>query len=317
MRRMSVLLLSAAVIVIGGACAWAEGAVRQSVGLGDRGGWFPADPDTLRATVDRCLADAGDVKVEGKVLVVIAPHAGYAYSASTAGCAFKPVQGRAYKRVIVLAPSHRAGFSGASIADVDAYATPLGTVPLDKTSCLKLLAADGFRSHPTAHREEHSLQAELPFLQRTLADWKLVPVLMGPWQDERSIAKIADALRPLLTDDTLLVVSSDFTHYGEGDPFRYAPFKTDLKDNIRKLDVGAIDRICDNDYAGFRAYLAKTRVTICGREPISVVLKLFEGKKSVRGKLVRYANSGDATGDYRHAVSYAAIVISDVEATPL
>jgi len=314
MRRVGVRVLSLTLAAALVSTASAQGRLRKSVGL-DRTGWFPADRDALRKDVNRYLKNAGDVKVEGKPVALIAPHAGYTYSGPAAGFAFKPIVGKQYKRVILLGPSHRAGFSGASIANVDAYGTPLGNVPLDRTSCLKLLACDVFKSHPTAHREEHSLQAELPFLQRALVDWKLVPVLIGPWQNDLSVGKIAEAIKPLLTDDTLVVVSSDFTHYGRG--FRYTPFRTDLKSNIRKLDQGAIDRICANDCKGFRDYVAKTRITVCGREAISVMLKLFEGRKDVRGKLVKYANSGDRGNDYRHAVSYASIVITDVDATPL
>ncbi|HUW59260.1 MAG TPA: AmmeMemoRadiSam system protein B [Planctomycetota bacterium] len=313
MRRVVVVLVGVCILVGWASAVRAQGRVRDCVNVDGMYGWFPGNRAALQAAVDKYLADAGTVTVEGKPLVVIAPHAGYRWSGPAAGYAFKPLVGQKYSRVILLGPSHHAGFPGGSIADVDFYRTPLGHVALDRGVCKKLLATGIVQSHPRAHGEEHSLQNELPFLQTVLkgSDWKLVPIVVGAYQETRAIEFLADVVKTIVTPDTLIVVSSDFTHFG--DRFSYTPFDKDLKENIRKLDQGAIDRICAVDYVGFRDYTAKT--TICGRHPIAVTLKMLEGRKDVRGKLVHYAASGDRTNDYRNSVSYASIVLSKVEET--
>jgi len=308
MKRVAVICLALLAV----ASTSAQTKVRKCVGLAPNAGWFSSDPFTLRRNVDKYLADAGDVKVAGTPVAIVAPHAGYRFSGPTAGYAFKPVKGRRVARVILMGPSHRHRLRGASIADVDAYGTPLGNVPLDKPVCAALLKQPGVASEARAHSQEHSLQAELPFLQRTLAPgWKLVPIVVGSLPTDADVTRLADALKPFVTDDTLVVVSSDFTHYGRA--FHYQPFRTNLKENLRKLDRGAIDRICANDLKAFNDYIAKTRATICGRRPIAVMLKLFAGRADVRGTLLHYANSGDLTGNYQHAVSYAAVVLAKVD----
>ena len=319
MTRGIGILLTIAILVTPACSAEteAESRVRESVNTG-KYGWFPGDRAELKKTVEKHLADAGEVKVDGKPIAIIAPHAGYRYSGATAGYAFKPIVGKRYKRVIVIAPSHHAAFSGGSIGNFTHYGTPLGRIPVDTEACEALLKYDCIQSHPTAHAREHSLQSELPFLQVALKDWKLVPIVVGAGRDKKALATLAAAIKTVVTGDTLIVVSSDFTHYGGR--FGYMPFTTDLKNNIRKLDQGAIDRICANDFEGFSKYLDLRQPTICGRLPIVVLLKMLAGRKDVKGKLVKYATSGDMTGDFRSSVSYAAIVMTQTgkpaEASP-
>jgi len=308
MRRVIAVVLAVGFIMGFAGAAPAQSKVRECFGIRGGAGWFPGDRKELQAAVDKYLADAGDVKVEGKPVAVIAPHAGYRWSGPTAAYAFKPLVGLKYSRVVLMGPSHYEAFTGGSVSDADAYATPLGQVELDKPAVKVLLATGACRSLPQADDREHSLQNELPFLQTVLKDWKLVPIVVGAFQKDTDIEKLADAVKSVLTPDTLIVVSSDFTHYGPR--FDFTPFTTDLKENIRKLDQGAADRICAVDYKGFRDYMAKTEATICGRQPIAVLLKVLDGRKDIRGKLVRYASSGDQTGDYGDSVSYASIVLS-------
>jgi hypothetical protein len=290
----------------------AQPKVRECAGIEGGFGWFPADRKDLQAAVDKYLADAGNVTVEGRPVAIVAPHAGYRFSGPTAAYAFKSLEGLKYSRVILMGPSHYVPILGGSITDVDAYATPLGQVELDKPAVRTLLASGACRSFPAdAKDQEHSLQNEIPFLQTVLKDWKLVPIVVGEFREEADVEKLADAVKALATPDTLIVVSSDFTHYGPR--FDFTPFATDLKENIRKLDQGAADRICAVDYKGFHDYMTKTRATICGRNPITVLLAMLDGRKDIRGKLVRYGSSGEMTGDYGDSVSYAAIVLSKVD----
>jgi hypothetical protein len=278
------------------------------------GTWYPGDEKRLRQVVDDYLEKAEIPELEGEVVAIIAPHAGYMYSGKCAGYAFKPVAGKKFSRVIVLAPSHRASFHGASIPDYTHYKTPLGNIELDRPVCQALLKEKLISTHPQAHLREHSLEIELPFLQRAIGDFKLVPILVREMTKDDCYA-LGTALRKYLSEDTLLVVSSDFTHYGPS--FRYLPFTTSIKANLKKLDQGAIERIVDRDLEGFVEYKRRTGATICGFWPISVLLATLsaapggpDGPEDTRGHLLNYYTSGDLSGSYRNSVSYAAIVFT-------
>jgi len=120
--------------------------------------------------------------------------------------------------------------------------------------------------------------------------------------------RFADALRPYCDEQTLLVASSDFSHVGTR--YGYMPFRDNLKENIYKLDQGAIDQILAIDVAGFSNYVAKTRTTICGRNPIKLLLTLLD-KKTTKADLLMYQNSGDRSGEYSQlSVGYTAIVFT-------
>jgi AmmeMemoRadiSam system protein A len=156
---------------------------------------------------------------------------------------------------------------------------------------------------------EHSIEIELPLLQRALAPgWRLVPVLVGDLGPE-DYQTAADLLRPLADDGTLVVVSSDFTHYGQR--FGYLPFPQDQKapGRIQALDDGAIGRILVKDADGFLAYQAETGVTICGFRPIGILLRMLGPGAQVQR--VAYATSGALTGDWGNSVSYVGLVVTD------
>ena len=311
MKRIILVAMLAALIA---APVAAQMKTRESVGIEGFMGWFPEDRGQLKAMVDKYLAAAGDVKVEGKPIAIIAPHAGYQFSGATAAYAYKPLFGQTYDRVVIIAPSHdRVGFAGGHIGDWDYYSTPLGASELDKIACRKLLVSKICNTQPRADAQEHSLQNQIPFLQTVLPGVKIVPIIVGGPQTDENIRRLGDEIRSVTTADTLFVISSDFTHYGER--FYYTPIKEgSVKEGVRKLDQGAIDLICANNLKGFRAYMAQRDApTICGAEPIAVLLRILEGRKDIRGALVQYANSGDRTGDYaQNAVSYAAIVLSKI-----
>jgi AmmeMemoRadiSam system protein A/AmmeMemoRadiSam system protein B len=192
-----------------------------------------------------------------------------------------------------------------SIPKVDAYRTPLGDVPVDTAACNRLLAARRFGTYPSAHSREHSLEVELPFLQRALGTFQLVPIVVGALSRE-DMSEVADEIRNILDSETLVVVSSDFTHYGRN--YGYIPFRLDVRAKLEKLDKGAIEQILKRDNDGFWAYLDKTKATICGRYPISVLNELLP--EDAKGVLVDYYTSGDEKKDYSLSVSYAGIVFT-------
>jgi len=270
------------------------------------GTWYPDGRTELEHTVDRFLADAEKARLKGRLIALIAPHAGYAWSGETAGHTFRQIGGEQFRRVIVLAPTHYGNFRGFSIMDVDAYATPLGEVALDRDLCRDLAEHDLHVKADALHSREHAIEIELPFLQRCLKEFKLVPILVGSLSADDA-KEIADALRPYVSaEKTLIVVSSDFTHYGRR--FGYVPFTDNVEENIRKLDMNAVKLILKKDSAGFEAHLKKTGATICGRNAIAILLHLLP--ENAEGQLLKYDTSGRKTRDFANSVSYVSVAFS-------
>lgn len=286
--------------------ARADGSRRPCAGAGR---WFPADPLELRRMVSEYLGAAKAPAPPGRVVAVIVPHAGYVYSGPTAGESFRALQRHgAIERVIILAFSHSHSFSGISLLDVEAYETPLGDIPVDRELAALLLKDPLFQSVARAHRTEHSDENQLPFLQVALGKpFKMVSLLVGE-MSLKDFERAGALLRAQLDDKTVFVVSSDFTHYGKA--YGFAPFERgDTKKQMYALDRGAIDRICARDLQGFRDYLRDTGATICGYQPISLLIKTLPD--GATGTLLSYQTSADvAGGGYAMAVGYAAIAFS-------
>jgi AmmeMemoRadiSam system protein B len=214
---------------------------RMSLGPAVAGLWYPANERELATEVDALLAAAsGAAGVRPRALVV--PHAGYAYSGAVAARAFAAVRGASPARVILIGPSHHHAFSGAVVPRAARYRTPLGEVPIDVEAVLEIGGAPSLAVDDGPFAREHCLEAEIPFLQRALAPgWRLVPVLVGARTSPAVSAAVAEALRTVLDHDTLVVTSSDFTHYGPR--FDYVPFRTDVDRRIESLGRGAIDHV--------------------------------------------------------------------------
>lgn len=268
------------------------------------GSWYPGDAKKLAARVDELLGKATVPKLAGKVRAIIAPHAGLDYSGPTAGFAYQAVRGDSRQRVILLGPAHRTGFTGASVPTFSAFATPLGEIPVDLAAAAALRALPGFGAHDEAHLGEHSLEMQLPFLQRALGPgWKLLPVLvgqLGPGDAER----IADALRPYADADTLVVASGDFTHFGAS--YDYQPFALDAETpkKLEVLDTALWSRIAALDPAEMRRVRERTAIDACGFEPWLVLASLLPAE--VTATKLRYDQSGAAAKDWTTSVSYLA-----------
>lgn len=278
------------------------------------GQFYKREPSLLMSDIKNMMDNSTlkpEKRKDGKKLrAVILPHAGYMFSGQTAVDTVLQAKGSTYKRIIVIAPSHRVPFEGAAVAGYSAYSTPLGDVPQDEECVKKLMSS--FSSLlvelPDAHKYEHALEVELPILQMVFGDFKLVPLVCGSVNIEQA-DEIAEALCDCWQEDTLWVISSDFTHYGVS--FGYVPFRDNAKANLRKLDMGAVDKILSLDLEGFDSYLNMTGATICGAAPVkillSVIAKVCSKGKKVLPELVKYTTSGELTGDWGHCVSYAGI----------
>jgi MEMO1 family protein len=270
------------------------------------GSWYPADPEELRAEVERFLGEKR--RADPALRAILVPHAGYRYSGKTAGAAFARVDRARWRRAVVVAPSHYCTFTGAAVFPGAGFATPLGVVRIDRQATRTLTTYDRFAATARPYAREHSLEIELPFLQVVDPSIELVPVLVGTADDSTELAALAPGLGALDDGETLFVISSDFTHYGV--QFDYLPFSPtgadDVSAELRRLDFGAIDRIRAGDADGFERYLQATGITICGRGPITAFLHLCAHR--LIAEVAAYSTSLDVTGDYEHSVSYASLV---------
>jgi AmmeMemoRadiSam system protein A len=267
--------------------------------------FYPKDPVQLSLMIDRLLAAAPTEPV-GDLKAIVCPHAGYEFSGPTAAYAYKNLIGRHFDTVIILGPSHYALFDGASVPAVDAYRTPLGLVPISPKA-RALAKISPCLSEPCCRVErpawwpqsskpapdpgkdtpdtwEHSVEVEVPFLQKVLTNFSILPVVFGNVDP----AQVAQAVATQLDDKTLLVVSSDLSHYH--------PY-----DDAEVLDGRCVKAMCNLDIAAMETQEA------CGKLPILALLHLAQ-EKGWKAQLLDYRNSGDTSGDKSHGVvGYSAI----------
>ena len=265
------------------------------------GRWYPANADTLSKQIEGFFEKA-DVKPRDNVIALILPHAGYSYSGQTA--AFGPAAtSKKYKRIVIIGPSHRIPMEQVlSVPRATHYETPLGQIPLDMEFIGGLLEYPLFQNVPRAHKYEHSVQIELPLLQHSQKDFKLVPIVAGHCS-AKTVKRAGSILKSLVDDETLVVASSDFTHYGRN--YSYVPFTENIPEQIKKLDMGAYEYIADLDSEGFLDYKRRTGATICGYVPIAILLSMLD--EPTEAKLLKYTTSGEITGDFSNSVSYLSV----------
>jgi AmmeMemoRadiSam system protein B len=269
------------------------------------GSWYPGKKEELSALIQKLLSNAKLPEVKGRPLGIISPHAGIQFSGQAAAYGAKVLKGRKIRRVILLGPSHYTYFHGLATSEVDYYETPLGKIKVDREISDALYKLPAFNGPRNAELPEHSLEMEIPFLQSVLEDFVMVPLVVGE-MSSKHYDEAATALKKYLDESTVVVASSDFTHYGGR--FGYVPFRDNVKENLKKLDQGAIDKITAQDFDGFQKYLSETGATICGARPIGVLMKLLPA--ACQGTLLNYYTSGDLLGDYTDTVSYAAILFT-------
>ena len=271
------------------------------------GAWYPGTDKGIRTLCEKWEAAAAEGAAGEVPNVLILPHAGWAYSGETAWSAVRMVRGAKFRRVVVLAPSHHAWIENRLVApEADAVSTPLGEIKIDRGWLSRLALVAPVIRNDRVHASEHSAQIEYPLLQLALKDgFSIVPLVVGAFGRDQ-MGMCVRALARLMDAETLLVVSSDFTHYGED--FSYTPYGKGGGEDVRK-QVAAVDDeafafIAKGDADGFAACVKRTGATICGHVPIELALRAFpQGTSIVRRK---YATSGDAGGDYSRFVCYLA-----------
>jgi AmmeMemoRadiSam system protein B/AmmeMemoRadiSam system protein A len=279
--------------------------------------WYPATSQGLNEMVGGFFKNAKLKKVPGKIKGIISPHAGLSYSGQCAANGYIQLETLDdIERVILLGVSHRSGFYGAAVSDFDYNSTPLGLLTVDTEITAKLAKAKMFKKSNSTMQNEHSLENQLPFLQYVLKKkknehCKIVPILIS-YLDRKDYKKIAAVIKPYVTDKTVVVASTDFTHYGSS--YGYTPFRKNIKNNLKRLDMGMIDCIRRMDLGCYFKYKKETKITMCGFAPVGVLMSIFDEEGHI-GTLTDYYKSGDRGNDYSFSVSYASLVISKHKAT--
>jgi AmmeMemoRadiSam system protein B/AmmeMemoRadiSam system protein A len=269
------------------------------------GSWYTDDPVELRQEITSYLQSASIEPLSGyggRIYGVISPHAGYRYSGKVAAHSYKALQGKAIKRVIVLGPSHYLPLRGIALPDASQWKTPLGEIEIDNASIETLKGNPLFETRNDAFTREHSLDMQMPFLQIVAPQAKIVPLVVGKLGIEDA-KKAGDALRKIVDDQTVVVASSDFTHYGPN--YGYLPFKDNKPENLRKLAENAFKAISSMDAQKLFEHLEATDDTICGAMPISVLMETIP--KSAVAVPLKFDTSGNIVGDYTNSVSYFSI----------
>jgi len=245
--------------------------------------FYPGNPETLSAMLDEFFKNiSSDYSIPK---AIIAPHAGYIYSGKTAAEAFAVLKKATYiKKIVVVAPSHRHYFEGIAVTSADIFETPLGDIPVDQVTCQKLKQQFDFVQYEEeAFNQEHSLEVELPFLQKTLNNFELIPLVTG----QATGKQVAEVLNLLWdANETLIVISSDLSHYH---PYVIA-------NQIDHATLEAIENLVSEKISEEQA---------CGRLGILGLLTIAK-KKGLKVKCVCLCNSGDTAGDKQRVVGYGA-----------
>jgi len=259
------------------------------------GHFYPSNPDKLRKDIGRLLDVTKPKEKFEKVFGVVAPHAGYIYSGKTAAYAYNLLIDKNYKRVVVISPSHSEYFPGICIFEGDAYETPLGILKVDKDFREKLLTDhDEIFKGYEGHRREHALEVQLPFLQTVLKDFKIVPIVMGD-QSKRNIDTLAKKLAEVSDDETLIVASSDLSHFYN-------------KSQADKLDSIVEKRVREFDFDSLQIDLETHTCEACGGGPIVALMKAANLKNIKHSAILHRSDSGDVTGDNSEVVGYISAV---------
>ncbi|HRV09064.1 MAG TPA: AmmeMemoRadiSam system protein B [Acidobacteriota bacterium] len=258
------------------------------------GYFYPGDARELRAEIDDFLRAVPRRELPGRILGLISPHAGYPYSGPVAAHGYAQLVGRKIRRCVVVAPSHVEAFPGASVFPGRAYRTPLGEIPVDVEFCRRLAESGGARLSNHGHfsgrggRGEHSLEVQLPFLQVTLGEFHLVPVVVGR-QDMRTSCRLGLALGELMDEETLVVASSDLSHYHPDE-------------QARRLDRKVADAVAAWDYYSLHQLVELGEAEACGTGPIVAAMIAAQRIGGNCAKVLHYGTSGDVPSGRRDAV---------------
>jgi len=266
------------------------------------GKFYPANKDELSSTINNFILEAELLTIEGEIKGLIVPHAGYQFSGQVAAYAYKTLEKQAIDTIILIGPSHYEQFEGASVYSKGYYETPLGKIKVDEKVAQKVIDSSkkiSFRE--SIHIDEHSLEVQLPFLQKVLNnDFKIVPIIIG--NQSKTVDILIKALKQVIDKNTLIIASSDLSHYPSYEDAKYADnkvIKAILTKNKADLKQSISELMQEN--------IPNLQTCACGQEAIEVLMELMKGKEA---RLLKYANSADSfagKNTKERVVGYSAI----------
>jgi len=248
-------------------------------------GWYPQNKEILIKSIDDYLKIAQQefyvANDPYKVKALIVPHASHYFSGLAACTAYQSLltsknqKNTRINKVIILCPSHTKGFYGIALPNYDFYETVLGKIEVDQTSINNLKKQNLFNEDEMVSNTEHAIEIQLPFLQQTISNFKIIPLIVGAITIS-DYDLVAQELKKVIDDTTLIVISSDFIHFGSN--FNYKPFDKNILYQIKQTDSLAIQAINKQSFSEYNQVMINTKATICGHGPIKILLKLLEQK---------------------------------------
>jgi AmmeMemoRadiSam system protein B len=260
------------------------------------GMFYPSNKIKLEDEIRQMLFNSVTSLTIENIFAIIVPHAGYKYSGTTAAFAYNLIREKDISTVIILSPSHREYFPGISIFDGEAYETPLGTVPINKSAREKLVSGSKliFEGRE-GHKQEHAVEVHIPFLQIVLKNFSIVPVVIGD-QRKTYIYELSDKLKDVIDDKTLILVSTDLSHFY-------------TKEAANELDTHVEQKIKEFDYEGLQRDLEFNTCEACGGGGIVTAMRTADLLNKKNSLILKRSDSGDVTGDNSEVVGYLSAVI--------
>ena len=247
------------------------------------GQFYPEGKKELEKTINGLLTKADVPKINGEIFGLILPHAGYAYSGPVAACGYKAISGKEFDTVIIMGDSHYERFDGVAVWPEGFWETPLGRVEVDNKMAERIMAgSERFFRKDSAHLFEHSIEAQLPFLQKTLKDFKILPIVFGSEDEDWQL--LAETILKNIGKNALIIASADLSHY--------LPYKKAKETDEKTL----------NNILSFRSQ----QIAVCAADSVKTLIDISK-KLGGKAELLKYANSGDTFGDKSQVVGYGAV----------
>lgn len=280
--------------------SWAQG-IRKPVCAGS---WYDSNPDALSLQLERCLLQAETTAPTEGIIGLVAPHAGYVYSGQIAAHAYRLVHGKDYDTVIIIGTAHHYGFRGCSIYPKGGYETPLGVAEIDEILASEISKVSGYKFIPKAHAEEHSVEMQVPFIQKVLPEAKIVPIVMGT-PSKITILSLAAAFSKTLSGKKVLIVAStDLSHFFP-------------KEKANTVDTETLSLMESMDTDTIIKKMEQRENIMCGGGPVAAVLLYAKQVGAPKVEILKYADSSQVGGDETRVVGYmAAAVYAGENATP-
>lgn len=262
--------------------------------------YYPGQRDVLESDIDTLLRSSTTNVLTGEIKALIAPHAGYMFSGRVAAVGYKQLFSRDYPIVAIISPNHHDYFEGVSVFTGKGYKTPLGLVPIATNLAEDLIATNRhIFSSWAGHQEEHALEVQIPFLQKVLKDFQIIPIVMGDQLPE-TCKMLGESLAKVLADrPALIIASSDLSH-------------NHTYHEAVKIDLGTCDYVAGFNENALMNALQNRTCEACGGGPIVATMIASKIIGAVKADVLHYENSGDITGDYSNVVGYLSAAFYNV-----